>query len=94
MAHIPFPWHTSQSGDGPQAPRLTQEQYCTAWAQRHPVQALLAVAPLWSMYSSVAPSIALVRRSRTDGLRGYKIAALMTSTALRELRARRTGRAN
>ena len=92
MTPIPLPWNRPDSGMDPSgAPRHTRERYCIAWAQQHPMQALLLVAPIWAIYTIVAPSITLTR-GRADGLRGYMMPAKMVTATKRELQARRAAR--
>ncbi len=97
MDRVPLPWAlpgaTSRPTAADASERRTLEEYCTMWAQRHPVLALLAVAPMWSIYTSVAPSIALSKRSVRSGIQGYRFAGLIASTAMRELRRRRAASA-
>ncbi len=92
MDRVPLPWALpgakGHSAGTDTSERRTTEEYCTTWAQRHPVLALLAVAPVWSIYSSVAPSIALSKRSVRSGTRGYKFGLLIATTAMHELRRR------
>ena len=71
----------------------TPEQNCFSWAQRHPVQTLLLVAPCRSIYTSLALTIALTSRSRAEGLlraaSGYKILDKIIVVAVQELPSRR-----
>jgi hypothetical protein len=98
---LPLPWSTPPVGPGTNqrdtnAARHSFEEYCVAWAQRHPLETLLCVWWIWGIYSGIAPAVAVMSKSQHGGVHravaGYTIPARMTRAAGRSLFQRFTHR--